>query len=318
MQYPLISNMSNPRLELGTNRLKAEYSTIELVTHVYLIFMLKNIIYLYITQIKNLLNNKFNLLCTLSAGQDSFFLFYCLIHIIDKKNNNIKLQHNHHFIQPSNILSFWQCIKVASIFKTPLFINLFEINLSSKDFMTENDARKWRYNSFLRNSLYKNESSSIFLGHTGSDLLETFFWNFLRNSIIDYQLIKKKLLWNIPYSISNFSSLQNKNTRKVKIKLIKKKNKIYSLINGNLILNKTKKSFYKKDLTKLVLITRPLVNLHRQDISLFRKNLNLPVIMDKSNGNNYYYRNRIRNIFFPLMRILFNKKTDKNLIKLFI
>nr|YP_635915.1 hypothetical protein RF62 [Helicosporidium sp. ex Simulium jonesi]Q2EEX9.1 RecName: Full=tRNA(Ile)-lysidine synthase, plastid; AltName: Full=tRNA(Ile)-2-lysyl-cytidine synthase; AltName: Full=tRNA(Ile)-lysidine synthetase [Helicosporidium sp. ex Simulium jonesi]ABD33964.1 tRNA(Ile)-lysidine synthase [Helicosporidium sp. ex Simulium jonesi] len=280
--------------------------------------MLKNIIYSYITQLKNLLSKKLNVLCTFSAGQDSFFLLYCLIHIISNKNNKIKLQHNHHFLQSSNILSFWQCIKVASIFKIPLVINLLEINLANKDFMTENEARKWRYDSFLRNSLFQNEKPSIFIGHTGSDLLETFFWHFLRNSIIDYQLIKKKLLWNIPYYISNFSSVGYKNSSKVKIKLTNKKKKINCLINHNLMLNKAKKSFLKKDLTQLVLITRPLVNLHRQDIFLFRKNLKLPVITDKSNDNNYYYRNRIRNILFPIMRILFNKKTDKNLIKLFL
>ncbi len=117
-----------------------------------------------------------NLLCTVSSGQDSILLFFVFLHIKNDWNFKLGLVYCNHFWQRRNFFSFWQIWKIAFLFDLPYFVVLTNQKLS-----TENEARNWRQTSLERVTVLQSFSQIVF-GHTGSDKLETAFWNMIRGS----------------------------------------------------------------------------------------------------------------------------------------
>ena len=57
-------------------------------------------------------------------------------------------------------------------------------------------------------------------------------------------------------------------------------------------------------------VLRPLLILHRNDITFFSKNYLLPILSDPSNQKLQWSRNRIRHQLFPLLKFFFNPNTE--------
>ena len=60
---------------------------------------------------------------------------------------------------------------------------------------------------------------------------------------------------------------------------------------------------------------RPLINTFRKEILKYLIDNDIPFCIDKTNEQNIYFRNRIRNVLLPFMRENFSTSIDKNLLK---
>lgn len=172
-----------------------------------------------------------NLLCTVSSGQDSIFLFFVFLHLKNQWNLNLGLVYCHHFWQKTNFFSFRQIWKIAFLFDLPCFIPLTERKLS-----TENQARNWRQKSLERVTLLQN-SSEIALGHTGSDKLETALWNLIRGSSPNGLNSNQKMTLSKRTFVQNFFSVNSTTCFKPRKKEFKIKKQFFYRINSK------KKSF---------------------------------------------------------------------------
>ena len=190
-----------------------------------------------VTEINTILQENFiiyptqNLLCTVSSGQDSIFLFFVFLHLKNQWNLNLGLVYCHHFWQKTNFFSFRQIWKISFLFDLPCFIALTEKKLS-----TENQARNWRQKSLERVTLLQN-SSEIAFGHTGSDKLETALWNLIRGSSPNGLNSNQKMTLSKRTFVQNFFSVNSTacfKPRKTEIQI--KKQFFYRL-------NSKKKSF---------------------------------------------------------------------------
>nr|AHK09999.1 tRNA-Ile lysidine synthase [Prototheca wickerhamii] len=289
----------------------------------------------------NLLIQRENYLCSISSGQDSTFLFFFLLHLKNKWNFNLHLLYCHHLWQQSNFFSYRQICKLAYIFKTPICINL-----SEKTLINEDSARNWRQESYNRSILVEN-CNKIFLGHTASDQLETAFFNLHRGTspqgFCSLKDNKKKI---IPFSISilAFSFLSFYYPKNDKKKVINKCYKNTKFFNTQWFKTKRKKAntcvvhflfsskirrFYYLKLNKIFfvffvsykleknkifsnLLVRPLLCLHRNDLSTLSKFYQIPIITDFSNMNLFISRNKMRHFIFRKLRAFLNSSFDLN------
>lgn len=288
--------MSNPGLEPGTNRLKAEYSTIELVTQ-YNMFLRKY--------------NENSYILMMSNGQDSIYLFFIILTLIYLKKQtqkNLKLYYCYHLWQKNNNDSLLQTIKIIFSFRIFVFISInykkFEKN---KKLQKNNEiiARLWRLQSIER-FLLLTKKSLIFQGHTLSDIIETFFLFFYKKKK-KYKNLKAYNNFEIKqYLFSNNLLKYTITFNKKKSNFIYLKNSYYILINYGYKFNvffyfvKLKKSNY--------LLLRPLIffSFFRNDISFLIRKYKIPLIFDKSNIKLLYTRNKIRLFFIPVLKILYN------------
>lgn len=172
-----------------------------------------------------------NLLCTVSSGQDSIFLFFVFLHLKNQWNLNLGLVYCHHFWQKTNFFSFRQIWKIAFLFDLPCFIALTERKLS-----TENQARNWRQKSLERVTLLQN-SSEIAFGHTGSDKLETALWNLIRGSSPNGLNSNQKITLSKRTFVQNFFSVNSTTCFKPRKKEFKIKKQFFYCLNSK------KKSF---------------------------------------------------------------------------
>ena len=172
-----------------------------------------------------------NLLCTVSSGQDSIFLFFVFLHLKNQWNLNLGLVYCHHFWQKTNFFSFRQIWKIAFLFDLPCFIVLTERKLS-----TENQARNWRQKSLERVTLLQN-SSEIAFGHTGSDKLETALWNLIRGSSPNGLNSNQKITLSKRTFVQNFFSVNSTTCFKPRKKEFKIKKQFFYRLNSK------KKSF---------------------------------------------------------------------------
>jgi tRNA(Ile)-lysidine synthetase-like protein len=125
---------------------------------------------------KLFLEGENNILCAISGGQDSIFLFFLLLHFEKRYNLKLTILYCHHFWQPANFTSLWLIWKIAFLFKVPFYMILTEKFIGS-----ENRARKWRQDSYQRISSFLN-CNKVILGHTASDRIETAFWHLIRGT----------------------------------------------------------------------------------------------------------------------------------------
>ena len=264
-------------------------------------------------------------LCAVSGGQDSIVLFFIFLHLQKILNLKVKILHFNHFWHNDNFYSTSGIIKNSYLFNLPILLILPEIPIVS-----ENIGHYWRKNKICQ--IYTNfPVDEIIFGHTASDQIETSLWHLLRGSGVDGLTSLKKQVFlkintkffKIPYSPENYKN------KKI-YKFYTKPTQFLKFYKFN---NHFKKNIYKKKLTlkkkPIILrnyifyssvsshltITRPLLTIHRSDItSTVYENI-LPVYIDSSNTSIKYTRNKIRLIIIPLLRYYFHSKIDLNIIK---
>lgn len=289
--------MSNPGLEPGTNRLKAEYSTIELVTQ-YNMFQKKN--------------NENSYILMMSNGQDSIYLFFIMLTLIYLKKQtqkNLKIYYCYHLWQKNNNYSLLQTIKIIFSFKIFVFISInYKKFAKTKKSKKDNEiiVRLWRLQSIQR-FLLLTKKHFIFQGHTLSDIIETFFLFFYKRKKIKYKNLKGYNNFEIKQYLFSQNLLKYTITfNKKKSIIINFKNSYYILINNKFNIKiffnfiKLKKFNY--------LILRPLIYYYffRNDISFLVRKYKIPLVFDKSNIKLLYTRNKIRLFFIPVLKILYN------------
>ena len=151
----------------------------------------------------------------ISAGPDSM----CLLHLLQKKTNNIIVCHINHNVRKESkkeeeYLKNY-CEKHNLIFETMTIDSYQENNF-------ESEARKKRY-TFYEKILKKYHCNKLFLAHHGDDLIETVLMKIIRGSNIDgyagikrisnlnnYQIIRPLL----PYTKEDIINYNNKNNIK--------------------------------------------------------------------------------------------------------
>ena len=187
---------------------------------------------------KKLFDVSSSLICALSGGQDSQFLFYILLHI--KKYCHLKLNtvYMHHFWQLSNFKNFIETWKVCFVFEIPFTVILTE--RSSERFLgkysqnKEEEARNWRKYGFFRAGefLFCN---CICTGYTRTDSIETALWNLIRGTS--------------PESLGNIKAENIFILKNYQIHFLKKSEFFLQNFykNKNFIISKVPLIFFKKD-----------------------------------------------------------------------
>lgn len=275
-------------------------------------------------------NNFNNFLCAVSGGPDSSFLLFLLLHIQKCWNINIYILHCQHFWQPNNFYSFKEIYKISFLFKNPIYLIL-----SEKKLLNETNSRNWRHDAFFRASLLNN-CKILCTGHTATDRIETSFFNLIRGtSFQGISTLNSHKKFKIPLYFKFFMTRLKTNNLFIKksIKIFNKVKKTsYSSLNKNR--NKRKYNFnhnlnksfikpsykFKKNKSFVffkfiktplnINIARPLLNLHRNDIILLSRYMNLPIFLDLTNLEFSFSRNRLRLKIFPRLRYYFNKRFD--------
>lgn len=326
---------------------------------------------------KLFLQEKNNILCAVSGGQDSILLVILLLHFEKKYNFNLQILYCHHFWQRTNFAALWLIWKLAFLFKIPISVILTE-----KSLMTENRAREWRHESYQRITSFSN-CNKLSLGHTASDRIETAFWHLIRGSslkgLTSIEWEKKMQTSSLSNFFPSYNFLNcnrnilistkktkklerspNKFSRKNSWSLLKKNSQIlptppnrskYSckwpvkhslpvkvtwieinrfafakkqsfsseteyLEQPNTGLNTKLSNFYnnsffftfQEKLEKKII--RPLLGLHRSDITKFIDSSQLPILNDSTNQTIKLQRNKIRYQLLPTVRYSFNPKVD--------
>jgi tRNA(Ile)-lysidine synthase TilS/MesJ len=209
------------------------------------------------------------LICAISGGQDSIFLFLILLHLKKQWNINIQLLHFHHFWQEKNFFSMADIWKLSFIFSTPIYI------IPSEKFLyNEKKARNWRQKGLERVSNIVN-STNILLGHTASDRIETAFWHFIRGTSpqglisLKWQskLIRQIYFFDFPKFLSNYSKIFSFSQLSFKKQCFfkQKKNKIYKIKN-----NYNVKKFKNKK-QKIIFIKNKSFILLKKNINNYKK-----------------------------------------------
>nr|YP_009367593.1 hypothetical chloroplast RF62 [Pseudocharacium americanum]YP_009367682.1 tRNA(Ile)-lysidine synthetase [Ignatius tetrasporus]ARK14623.1 hypothetical chloroplast RF62 [Pseudocharacium americanum]ARK14712.1 tRNA(Ile)-lysidine synthetase [Ignatius tetrasporus] len=128
---------------------------------------------------KHLLKTNQKILLAFSGGQDSIVLFFIIIQLKKQWNWTVNLIWCNHLWQKDSLYLMFHILKVNLIFytKTFCFINIRSI-------FSENKARKWRYQIFIRAAYYYN-LTTILTGHTLTDKIETLIFNLTRGCGID-------------------------------------------------------------------------------------------------------------------------------------
>ncbi len=293
----------------------------------------------------NLVTQRPKYLCGISGGQDSIFLFFWLLHLKNKWNFNLSILHCHHLWQQSNFLAFQQIYKLAYIFKTPICINL-----SESVFFTETSARNWRQEAYNRSLIFENGDKFILGHTATDQLETALLNLIRGTSPQGFCSLKqsKKLIISLyiyifpsyffKFSPKKFTAKTVKNKCYLKSKFFSKqvftsklkKNNIktvdflfcYNLIkfngfgssfklNGNYIYFSFFISYQRQKKNSLYnVLIRPLLFLHRNDITVLSKFYHIPIINDFSNYNVVFSRNKLRHQIFPKFRSLFHLPFD--------
>lgn len=182
-------------------------------------------------------DSRSKLLFSISGGQDSQLLFYISLHFQKYLNLNIQFVYCNHFWQLMNFFSIWEIWKIHFIFETPI-----SIILSENFLINEENARDWRKENFYRLSQFSG-TSSINLGHTGTDQIETALLNIIRGSSPKgiSKFSKKKLFKNDFYNL--YFSEKN-NLLVIKQKITTSKLKFSSTYNPKRIVPKKQVKIY--------------------------------------------------------------------------
>jgi tRNA(Ile)-lysidine synthase len=212
-----------------------------------------------------------------SFGKDSISLLMMLNYLQRTINESIYILHCNHFSQKNNFFSIQESFKLSYLINSHLYISCPIISPKG-----ETKQRLWRHRIYKRTINLVN-SNSIFLGHTKTDKIETFFLNLLRGT--------------------NLNSLSNFQTHNIQFEHECFTNPTFY---PNLILNKSLKINYY----------RPLLAFSRKEIKNLVDNNRIPNIVDRSNFNTNLKRNKIRLILLPLLKLYFNSNIDNQIERL--
>ena len=215
-----------------------------------------------------------NKLIGISFGQDSISLLFILFYIQEILNKSTHLLHCNHFYQTNNFYILREGFKISYLLNSNLIISCPISNLE-----TETNQRAWRHRIFKR-SINMLNLNSIYLGHTKTDKIETFLFNLFRGG-----------------SLTNLTNFTEKNTYFDHECFKTSNNNLFLKVNPYLEIN----------------LYRPLINSSRQTIKNLIKNNNIPNLIDYSNFDTKFNRNKIRLLLLPLLKVYFNTNIEEQI-----
>jgi len=242
-----------------------------------------------------------NSLLSFSGGKDSTLLLLIITYISNLSNTHVTLIHFNHFWTKKNFFTTKFIFKFAYLLNTELIL----IN-PIKSIKTEFTSRVWRKKFNFRISQLK-QVENIYLGHTGTDKIETILMNLIRGTSpsgidnLDCNQIEKKILY--------FATDENKfKTQTITWKLpVTKDSKFY--IYKKLTINK----YNKKNLNKIFL-KRPLLNIKQKTIEKICFQSKIPNNLDETNFTKKMTRNKLRLLIVPLLKYYLNPQLETKLI----
>lgn len=138
------------------------------------IYLIKKIAF-FLKQQKLVKTNQ-KILLAISGGQDSVCLFFIFLQLKNQWNWFLGIIYCNHLWQKDSFYSFWHNLKISYLFHIPIYLFV-----PSTRILTEEKARTWRHYTFQRITLFYSYEI-IITAHTGSDRIETLFFNLMRGS----------------------------------------------------------------------------------------------------------------------------------------
>ena len=228
-------------------------------------------------------------------------------------------------------------LKEYQIFKVLNQKNLFFFKITSFPFQSLSSSNSFFFNCFtfyLQNlkKFQKTDPYSSFITffNPPSSKLPTNEPPLFLNTSIQKLIKKKKKERTLPSISTNFSEVDPKQSRfffSTILNLLTRQKKKPSDLDWSFFSLKNNIKFLPQNLPcelkfkdmnmvekKELIILKPLLKINRNTISLFSKQLDLPICYDKSNQDINISRNFIRNIILPLLKKI-NPQVEKNLYK---
>lgn len=125
------------------------------------------------------IDNYENILVALSSGPDSLCLLKLLKDLLNQHDNKIKIAYIDHQWKNNSKRHVEHVINIAKFMSLPIAI--YQI---TQVMLSENEARKIRYQALIKQALKEN-CSTIIIGHNRDDLIETLISNLLRGTGVD-------------------------------------------------------------------------------------------------------------------------------------
>lgn len=218
-------------------------------------------------------------LIAVSFGQDSISLLFILFYIQQTLKHSIHLLHCNHFYQTNNFYILREGFKISYLVNSNLIVSC-PINT----LQTETKQRLWRHRIFKR-TVNLVKLNSIYLGHTKTDKIETILFNLFRGSNLT--------------NLSNFTDQS-----------------IY--FDHECFKNSRNNLFVQINPVSKIKFFRPLFNISRQTVKNIIKNNKIPNLIDFSNFDTNFTRNKIRLILMPILKLYFNKNIETQIERLSI
>ena len=219
-----------------------------------------------------------NKLIAVSFGKDSISLLLFLFYIQRTLNKPTYLLYCNHFYKKNNFETLKEGFKISYLINGNLIISC---PMNSKK--TETKQRLWRHRIFKR-TVQLLKLNSIYVGHTKTDKIETVLFNLFRGSGLNG--LSNLNIKNYHFEHECFKNYYS--TKKLKLNI------------------------------KKINIYRPLLDITRQSLKEIIKNNNIPNIIDITNFNMNFKRNKIRLILIPLLKFYFNKNIETQIERLSI
>jgi tRNA(Ile)-lysidine synthase len=238
---------------------------------------------------KKLLNTYQSLLICVSGGQDSIFLIKMLYHLKTKWNWRLAVIHCDH---QWNSMSQLQGNHVSQLVKSMNIYYYHVISITRSD--SEETARNWRY-SVINQIAYFHNYDMVITAHTKNDRIETFLYNLFRGT-----------------GMNGLQSISWKKTKKYKTHIqvdLLNKSMFYNIHYQENIDHLTKMH------TSKIQITRPLLNIAREDILLLLRSWESTIWHDPTNRFIKISRNRIRHRIIPYLKLYFHPKIDQSIFQ---
>lgn len=226
-----------------------------------------------------------------SGGQDSSFLFFCLLHQIQQREVFLIHSYQNHMNQTLNFFTEihnWKLLRNCS--------SAFISNIFCTGNCTEITFSDFRSDCLIRQIVFF-KYSYLFISHSQTDFFESLLVNFFHKSVLDGNSVKQdrllinKTIYYWPRLLEN---------RILRQSLLKKTRnwQIYS-----------KKKITRKDL----FVIRPLVSLSRFSIQKILIEQKFPKQNDYTNFNRTYLHNYCRHELIPLLKLKVGRDFTKNL-----
>lgn len=238
---------------------------------------------------KRLFSPNEKILISVSGGQDSMLLVTLLNHLQLFWNWKLAILHCDHRWQSKSFIHASQIYRLALVFKQPIYIVISTLNL-----INETNARFWRYSNIYQ-ICTKNKYTSISLGHTKSDQLETLLLNCLRGTgLKGLESIQLKCRVTLYPSIMIWYDKHNKGNF-IKTSFLSWSKHFFCSLRYQ------KQQVYK---------VRPLLSFSRDKIRIAIQQCKIPLCIDYTNYDINFRRNRVRHQLIPYLKLYFNPKIE--------